>query len=224
MKPVDEQLFTLAPHDELEAFVEQTMPQGRQVLGDLEYEFLLFKRKVHAADTEFWLDPSICNSQQDCATHFGVLYLPLPLTPTSSFFSSSSHHSFIISFLFYAHEQICTIKSGYRIQQPRNGINKHCSIHIHNARSKYPILCVAVCSDRKCRLCSKSIWHRKHRCEAVRWEPCDQKCRLDGLLYPVVLCGICQCSGRFCCRAIQILASSFFCFKFSFVNRETTTY
>lgn len=53
MKPVDEQLFTLAPHDELEAFVEQTMPRGRQVLGDLEYEFLLFKRKVHAADTEF---------------------------------------------------------------------------------------------------------------------------------------------------------------------------
>lgn len=103
MKPVDEQLFTLAPHDELEAFVEQTMPQGRQVLGDLEYEFLLFKRKVHAADTEFWLDPSICNSQQDCATHFGVLYLPLSSPPLPRhlnlfflllFFASFVHHLF----------------------------------------------------------------------------------------------------------------------------------
>ncbi|KAI8146616.1 dihydrofolate reductase-like domain-containing protein [Fennellomyces sp. T-0311] len=44
MPPVDLSLFTQASHQELESFVQQAVPQGRQACNDLEYEFLLYVR------------------------------------------------------------------------------------------------------------------------------------------------------------------------------------
>ncbi|KAI9490230.1 dihydrofolate reductase-like domain-containing protein [Zychaea mexicana] len=46
MPPVDTSLFVQASHSELEGFVQQPVPQGRQVCGDLEYEFLLYVRST----------------------------------------------------------------------------------------------------------------------------------------------------------------------------------
>ncbi|CAG8600176.1 9937_t:CDS:2, partial [Funneliformis caledonium] len=41
---IDEQVFSLATHEELEEVVGEQVPKGRQVDNGLEYEFLLYKR------------------------------------------------------------------------------------------------------------------------------------------------------------------------------------
>ncbi|KAI7858326.1 dihydrofolate reductase-like domain-containing protein [Circinella umbellata] len=45
MPPVNTSLFVQASHEELEAFVEQKVPKGTQLCGELEYEFLLYVRR-----------------------------------------------------------------------------------------------------------------------------------------------------------------------------------
>ncbi|RIB12986.1 dihydrofolate reductase-like domain-containing protein [Gigaspora rosea] len=42
---IDENIYELASHDELVNFVGNDVPKGRQVEGDIEYEFLMYKRK-----------------------------------------------------------------------------------------------------------------------------------------------------------------------------------
>ncbi|CAH1758434.1 23682_t:CDS:2 [Entrophospora sp. SA101] len=42
---IDENVFGLASHDELESFVNEKVPKGRQEENGIEYEFLLYKRK-----------------------------------------------------------------------------------------------------------------------------------------------------------------------------------
>lgn len=45
MSPIDENLFQRAPHEDLEAFVQQPVPRGIQTHHDLSYEFILYVRK-----------------------------------------------------------------------------------------------------------------------------------------------------------------------------------
>ncbi|KAJ8656385.1 hypothetical protein O0I10_007952 [Lichtheimia ornata] len=45
MSPIDENLFERAPHEDLEAFVQQPVPRGIQHHHDLSYEFVLYVRK-----------------------------------------------------------------------------------------------------------------------------------------------------------------------------------
>ena len=45
MPPVNTTLFVQAGHEELEAFVQQEVPKGIQLCGELEYEFLLYVRR-----------------------------------------------------------------------------------------------------------------------------------------------------------------------------------
>ncbi|KAI8369200.1 dihydrofolate reductase [Choanephora cucurbitarum] len=42
--PIDTAVFRLADHEELEAFVEETMPRGKQKYQHFEYEFVLYVR------------------------------------------------------------------------------------------------------------------------------------------------------------------------------------
>ncbi|CAG8648876.1 2932_t:CDS:2 [Dentiscutata heterogama] len=42
---IDENLYELASHDELVNFTGDDVPKGRQLDGDIEYEFLMYKRK-----------------------------------------------------------------------------------------------------------------------------------------------------------------------------------
>ncbi|KAF7732492.1 dihydrofolate reductase [Apophysomyces ossiformis] len=44
MPPIDMSLFQLASHEELEAFVEESVPRGIREHGNTKYEFLLYKR------------------------------------------------------------------------------------------------------------------------------------------------------------------------------------
>ena len=43
---IDEQMFSLASHEELEEVVGEPVPKGRQIENGLEFEFSLYKRKV----------------------------------------------------------------------------------------------------------------------------------------------------------------------------------
>jgi len=43
---IDEQIFSLASHEELEEVVGEQVPKGRQIENGLEFEFLLYKRRV----------------------------------------------------------------------------------------------------------------------------------------------------------------------------------
>ncbi|CAG8709956.1 3297_t:CDS:2 [Dentiscutata erythropus] len=47
---IDENLYELASHDELVNFVGDDVPKGRQVDGDIEYEFLMYKRNKDEGD------------------------------------------------------------------------------------------------------------------------------------------------------------------------------
>jgi dihydrofolate reductase len=42
---IDLNIYRLADHDELESFVQETVPRGKQKHLELEYEFLLYLRK-----------------------------------------------------------------------------------------------------------------------------------------------------------------------------------
>ncbi|CAG8437937.1 7514_t:CDS:1 [Diversispora eburnea] len=41
---IDENVYSLVDHLELEKFVGETVPQGKQLDSDIEYEFLMYKR------------------------------------------------------------------------------------------------------------------------------------------------------------------------------------
>ncbi|KAI7883888.1 dihydrofolate reductase [Lichtheimia hyalospora FSU 10163] len=45
MSPIDENLFERASHEDLESFVQQSVPRGMQTHHDLSYEFVLYVRK-----------------------------------------------------------------------------------------------------------------------------------------------------------------------------------
>ncbi|KAI9248206.1 dihydrofolate reductase-like domain-containing protein [Phascolomyces articulosus] len=50
MPPVNISLFAQASHQELEAFVQQPVPKGKQICDELEYEFLLYVRRSSSSD------------------------------------------------------------------------------------------------------------------------------------------------------------------------------
>ena len=43
---IDELTFSLTTHEELEEVVGEKVPKGRQIDNELEYEFLLYKRRT----------------------------------------------------------------------------------------------------------------------------------------------------------------------------------
>ncbi|KAF0408603.1 dihydrofolate reductase [Gigaspora margarita] len=47
---IDENMYELASHDELVNFVGNDVPKGRQVEGEIEYEFLMYKRNKDEGD------------------------------------------------------------------------------------------------------------------------------------------------------------------------------
>lgn len=43
---IDEHVYRQSTHEELEAYVEESVPEGIQTYKDLEYEFTYYKRMV----------------------------------------------------------------------------------------------------------------------------------------------------------------------------------
>lgn len=47
---IDPILFRRASHEELRAYTEEAVPEGRQVENDIEFEYLLFVRRDYQED------------------------------------------------------------------------------------------------------------------------------------------------------------------------------
>ncbi|CAG8709480.1 32982_t:CDS:2, partial [Racocetra persica] len=69
---IDENLYELASHDELVNFTGDDVPKGRQVEGDTEYEFLMYKRNKDEGD-----DGSKPNERSNLISGDGNSYVEL---------------------------------------------------------------------------------------------------------------------------------------------------